>query len=178
MTYLSQRSPGRVGLGCALLVALVLQAAHADPAADAVATVRQFNEAIGARDMDTAMAALADGSVQLQLRAIHPGMSDSPPLTADLKKNWQLVGAILFPMTNAYTRELTVTKVIAEGDIATVWTETTTRTERKQGADTPTEQHFSEVYLLVRKPGGWKIAVVADNRQPDNVVIGPAEAQG
>jgi hypothetical protein len=32
---------------------------------------------------------------------------------------------------------------------------------------------FSEVYLLVKKSGQWRIAAVADNRQPDNVPVAP-----
>ena len=138
----------------------------------AVDAVRGFNAAIGARDMDAALAFLAEGSVALQLRAVHPGMSDNPPLTADLRKNWQMVAAILFPTTNAYVREVTVTNATADGEVATVWVDTTTRTDRKNESETMALK-FSEVYLLVKKSDGWKIAVVADNRQPDNIAVTP-----
>ncbi len=155
-----------LSITCGIPAAL---ADDADPAAD---VVRQFNAAIGARDMDAALATLAEGSVALQLRAVHPGMSDNPPLTAELKKNWQMVAAILFPTTNAYTREVTVTHATLVGDIATIWTDTITRTDRKNQAGAM-ELSFSEVYLLVKKADGWRIAVVADNRQPDNIAVTP-----
>ena len=116
------------------------------------------------------MAQLADGSVQIQLRPAHPGMSENPPLTADLHKNWQMVGAILFPVTNAYSRELTITSEQFEGELATVWADTVTRTDRKD-TDKPMVLTFSELYLLVKKAGEWKIAAVADNRQPDGIRI-------
>lgn len=143
---------------------------HADDAGDAAAVVEQFNSAITARDMETAMSTLADGSVQFQLRAVHPGMSDNPPLTADLATTWKTVAAILFPMSDAYERKATVTEVQAIGEVATVWANTTTHTERK-GRDEPMDLEFTEVYLLVKKVDGWKIAAVADNRQPDNIPV-------
>jgi len=135
--------------------------------------VLRFNEAVTARDMDTAMAQLADGSVQIQLRAAHPGMSSNPPLTADLHKNWEMVGAILFPTTDAYSRELTITSEQLDGDIATVWADTVTTTHRKNVAE-PMVLEFSELYLLVKKEGRWKIAACADNRQPDTIQVSAA----
>ena len=155
------------GLAIAILLAAV--PALADEQADtAAAIVTSFNAAITARDMDTAMGLLADGSVQFQLRPVHPGMSDNPPLTGDLAGTWKTVAAILFPMSEVYERTASVTQVTAIGEVATVWTETTTATRRKDQA-ARTERNFSEVYLLVKKPDGWKIAGVADNRPPDNV---------
>jgi ketosteroid isomerase-like protein len=158
----------------AILAAVALSfsasCAIADDAADAAATVEQFNAAVSARDMDKAMEALADGSVQFQLRAVHPGMSDNPPLTADLAGMWQTVAAILFPMSDAYERKVEIADVRAMGDVATVWTTTATHTVRKNKADSM-DLEFTEVYLLVKKPDGWKIAAIADNRQPDNIPV-------
>ena len=120
--------------------------------------------------METAMDTLAEGSVQFQLRAVHPGMSDNPPLTADLRTTWQTVGAILFPMSDVYERKATVTEALAIGEVATVWANTTTHTVRK-GKDEPMDLAFTEVYLLVLKPDGWKIAGIADNRMPDAIRV-------
>jgi len=144
--------------------------AHADDSANAAAVVERFNAAVTARDMNTAMGALAEGSVQFQLRAVHPGMSDTPPLTADLRGTWKAVAGILFPMSEAYKRTASVTQATAIGEVATVWTDTTTLTLRKDKTE-PMELNFSEVYLLVKKPDGWKIAGVADNRKPDNIRV-------
>jgi ketosteroid isomerase-like protein len=159
------------------LVALGLAIAFSSPATaedqlDPVATVKLFNSAVTARDMDTAMATLAEGSVQIQLRAVHPGMSDDPPLTGDLTKTWQMVAAIVFPMSEAYSRTVEITSSTEDGDVATVWANTTTRTDRKDKSE-PMVLQFSEVYLLVKKSGQWRIAAVADNRQPDNVPVAP-----
>jgi len=157
----------------ALVIATLLAGwpAFADEQADAAAAaVTAFNAAITARDMDTAMDLLAEGSVQFQLRPVHPGMSDNPPLTADLPGTWKTVAAILFPMSEVYERTASVTQATASGEVATVWTDTTTVTQRKDKAE-PMELNFSEVYLLVKKPNGWKIAGVADNRKPDNIRV-------
>jgi len=155
-----------------LAVLFVASPAHADHQSDAAAAavVEDFNTAITARDMDTALALLAEGSVQFQLRAVHPGMSDNPPLTADLRGIWKAVAGILFPMSETYQRTATVTQAQARGDVATVWADTTTRTVRKDKGE-PMELAFSEVYLLIKKPDGWKIAGMADNRMPDNIRV-------
>jgi hypothetical protein len=115
--------------------------AQADDSADAAAVVERFNTAVTARDMETAMDTLADGSVQFQLRAVHPGMSDTPPLTADLRGTWKAVAGILFPMSESYERNARITEAQALGEIATVWANTTTRTVRKnnQAARMPSQ---------------------------------------
>jgi ketosteroid isomerase-like protein len=156
-----------------LLISAPLSASDID-SNDAVAVVQEFNAAITARDIDTAVATLAEGSVLFQLRAVHPGMSDNPPLTADLRVTWQTVGKILFPMSDAYERVATITAVEADGDIATVWADTTTHTVRK-GKEEPMDLAFSEVYLLVRKQDSWKIAGIADNRKPDSIRVDGSE---
>lgn len=147
--------------------------ALADSAPDDV--VRTFNNAISTRDLDTALAQLADGGVVIQLRPPHPGMPADPPLTGDLVKTWQMVGAILFPSTQAYSRVATITEVTEKGDIATVWADTTTTTQRK-GVAEPMVLSFSEMYLLVKKNGTWKIAANADNRQPDTITVSDSAA--
>ena len=133
--------------------------------------VRAFNSAISERDIDSALAQLADGGVVIQLRPAHPGMPAEPPLTGDLLKTWQMVGAILFPSTDAYSRVPEITEVTEKGEIATVWADTVTTTHRKNVAE-PMVLKFSEMYLLVRKHGEWKIAANADNRAPDTITVG------
>jgi len=159
-----------------ILLALIIATAPASLAfsadQDPVAVVKKFNAAITARDIDTALSTLADGSVQLQLRAIHPGMSDNPPLTADLQKNWQMVAAIVFPTTEAYERTVSINSSVVDGDVATVWADAVTRTKRKNEPDAMVLR-FSEVYLLVNKTGAWQIAAIADNRKPDTIAVEP-----
>ena len=156
-------------LALTLLLGLAAPLAHAGEGPAEV--VQSFNAAVTERDMETAMEQLAEGGVVLQLRPAHPGMPENPPLTGDLVKTWQVVGAILFPVTDAYSRELEITAVTEHGEIATVWADTTTTTHRKD-VEEPMVLNFSEMYVLVKKNDAWKIAVIGDNRQPDNIVVG------
>jgi|GEM_PF-1395391 len=156
-----------------LLAALfVTFPAHADHQSDATAraVVEDFNTAITARDADSALALLAEGGVQFQLRALHPGMSDNPPLTADLNDTWKAVTGILFTISESYERVASISQAHVQGDIATVWAETKTRTVRKD-KKAPVVVTFSEVYLLIKRPDGWKIAAIADNRKPGNIRV-------
>lgn len=170
--------PSRIYLGTiipgAFLALLTALPTSADEAQDPAGVVRQFNAAITERDIDAALATLAEGSVQMQLRAVHPGMSENPPLTADLPTMWKTVAAVLFQISESYTRSADISESTADGEIATVWANTTTRTKRKD-KDEATERSFSEVYLLVKKDGSWKIAAMADNRSRDNVQIDSAQ---
>lgn len=155
----------------ALICALTLASADDSPHPAARAVV-QFNKAITDREMDTAMGLLADGGVQFQLHPAHPGMSENPPLTEDMAKMWTTVSAILFPTTDSYQRIVEVTNVSAEGELAVVWTQTKTVTQRKGKAE-PMELEFTEMYLLVNKnDGGWKIAGTATNRPVDTIPVG------
>jgi len=150
-----------------LLVTTSLFAADSQQAVTAV--VSDFNAAVTARDVDAIMATLAEGSVQIQLRPMHPGMPDNPRLTGDLRKNWQMVAAILFPASDAYERKATITDVVVNGDVATVWTDTRSHTQRT--GKEPLHRQFTEVYLLVKKDDRWQIATIADNRQPGNIRV-------
>ena len=139
------------------------------PAARAVV---EFNQAVTARDMDTAMGLLADGGVQFHLHPAHPGMSEDIPLTEDMATMWTTVSAILFPTTDSYERRIEVTDVTADGELAVVWTQTTTVTSRK-GVDKEMVLDFSEMYFLVNKNDtGWKIAGTATNRPVDEIPVG------
>ncbi len=170
MTYLT--GPDGRGLRyLAAFILLLMSPLWAQAGSGPADVVTAFNRAVSERDLDTALAQLADGGVALQLRPAHPGMPDNPPLTGDLVKTWQMVGAILFPSTEAYSRVPTITDVVEQGEIATVWADTVTTTQRKNVAK-PMVLEFSEVYLLVKKAGVWKIAMNADNRAPDEIVVG------
>lgn len=139
------------------------------PAAGAVV---DFNKAVTEREMETAMALLADGGVQFNLHPAHPGMAENPPLTEDAITMWQTVSAILFPTTETYERIVNVTDVKADGELAVVWTQTRTITYRK-GKTKPMQLDFTEMYFLVNKNNsGWKIAGTATNRPVDDIPVG------
>ena len=105
--------------------------------------------------------------------ALGEGVGDAPgaSLTADLKAHWSMIGPVLFTATKSYSRKAEILETHVDGDIATVWTRTTTVTERPDQAGRKTDQ-FVETYLLVRKDGQWKIGAVADNRRPNDVGLG------
>jgi hypothetical protein len=164
----------------AMLAALVLFVAPAPPGSaetddanhPAARTIIEFNKAVTARDMDTAMSLLAEGGVQFHLHPAHPGMSEDHPLTEDMPTMWTVVSAILFPTTDAYERKIKIADVYSDGELAVVWTETTTITHRKD-IDEPMVLNFSEMYFLVNKDNtGWLIAGTATNRPVDSIPVG------
>lgn len=136
-----------------------------------VEVVQAFNDAVNSRNVEAMADRLAKGGVQLTLRPAHPGMPAEMPLSSDIQGTWRTVGAVLFSTTESYRRSVKVTNSIENGDLATVWADATTTTVQKAGAD-PMILNFSELYMLVKKNGVWKIAVYADNRQPDTIEVG------
>ena len=134
------------------------------PVEGAPATVVEaFNQAVTRQDAEAALAHLADGGVQYQLRSSHADMGESTGLTADLNGQWTVVTSLLFQSLESYARTVEVTEESERGEIATVWT--TTRTESlEKGASSPSVLEFSEVYLLLEVDGTWKIAGMANNR--------------
>lgn len=132
--------------------------------------VTSFNRAVTDRDMDSLLAHFVDGGVQFNLRPSHGGLQTGP-LTSELHARWSMVGPVLFGATSAYTRDAEVVDVHAAGDVATVWVQVATRTVLASNGEESTEA-FTEVYLVVRTGDGWRIAGVADNRQPDDIGIG------
>ena len=163
---------------CALLLVLATQTAAAQQSQDlhpAAQAVVSFNQAVTDRNMDAAMALLADGSVQFHLHPAHPGMSEDHPLTEDMATMWTTVSAILFPTTDSYERRVDIDTVNADGELAVVWTQTKTVTHRKNKTE-PMVLEFSEMYFLVNKDdAGWKIAGTATNRPVDNIVVGQVQ---
>ncbi len=132
--------------------------------------VTSFNRAVTNRDMDSLLAHFVAGGVQFNLRPSHGGLQTGP-LTSELVARWSMVGPVLFSATSAYTRDAKVVDVHTAGDVATVWVDVATRTVMASNGESSTEK-FTEVYLLVRTGDGWRIAAVADNRQPDDIGIG------
>ena len=126
-------------------------------------TVRAFNAGISAKDRDAAVATLAEGGAQFTLRSQH---GDAPPdrLQSEISEYWTIIAPVLFASTSAYRREVEILDTRIDGDLATVWTHTRTRSTRL-GSTKPQVNTFSEVYLLIRTPDGWKIAAMADNRK-------------
>jgi ketosteroid isomerase-like protein len=164
----------------ALLSALILFAAWAprgsaetdDASHPAALMIIKFNEAITARDMDTAMSLLADGGVQFNLHPAHPGMPVDHPLTEDMPTMWKTVSPILFSTTDSYERTVRIDDVHTDGELAVVWTQTKTVTYRK-GKTEPMVLNFSEMYFLVNKDDtGWLIAGTATNRPVDTIPVG------
>ena len=143
-----------------------------DASHPAARIIIEFNESVTSRDMDTAMGLLAEGSIQYQIQPAHPGMPEDQPLTADMTAMWKTVAAILFPTTDSYERQVEITDVRVDGELATVWTQTKTITHRK-GKEEPMVLEFSEIYFLVNKNDtGWLIAGNASNRPIDEIPVG------
>ncbi len=145
-----------------MIAASVMAVAHADAALDAAQVVQSFNRAITQRDKDSAIAQLIDGGVQFTLRSLHDGV-DPDKLVTPILAHWSMVAPVLFASTTSYTREVEIMNVEAHGDVATVWTNTKTVSVRKD-QDVASTNEFTEVYLLVTTPDGWRIASIADNR--------------
>lgn len=144
----------------------------ADASHPAAQAIIQFNQSVTNRDMDTAIGLLAEGGVQYQIQPAHPGMPEDQPLTADMPSMWKTVAAILFPTTDSYERQVEITDVRVDGELATVWTQTKTITHRK-GKEEAMVLEFSEVYFLVNKNDtGWLIAGNASNRPIDDIPVG------
>ena len=159
-------------LASTALLTLGATTSVAGPADEAAAVVSAFNAAVSSRNLDKVTGYLAPGSVQFNLRPSHTGLGAQPPgLTTDLRAHWSMIGPVLFTATKAYTRKAEIVDTRADGDIATVWARITTETVR---ADKPgvSRDSFVELYMLVRKDGGWKIGAIADNRSPNDVGLG------
>jgi hypothetical protein len=161
-----------IALALAVFGTLQATADSRDALHPAARTIIEFNEAVTKQDMDTAMGLLAEGSVQYQIQPAHPGMPEDQPLTADLPTIWKTVAAIVFPTTDAYERQVEITDVRVDGELAVVWTQTKTITRRKDKEE-PMVLEFSEIYFLINKNDtGWLIAGNASNRPSDDIPVG------
>ncbi|MAF84608.1 MAG: hypothetical protein QGH93_06600 [Gammaproteobacteria bacterium] len=133
-------------------------------------TIIAFNAAFMAKDKEAAIATLAQGGAQFTLRSQH---EDAPPdsLQSEIAGYWTLIAPVLFASTSSYQREVEILAARADGDVATVWTNTRTTSTRLGSAEADLNA-FTEVYLLIKTPDGWKIAAIADNRQATKLAEG------
>jgi len=134
---------------------------------DPADTVRAFNESITAGDTETAVAQLAGGGVQFTLRSQHEGALPDK-LVTPIGAYWAMIIPVILASTSDYVRAVEVLSSESHGDVATVWTQTHTASQRL-GSDAADENDFTEAYLLVATSDGWKIAAIADNRQATNI---------
>lgn len=153
-----------------LFVTVPTRAADPGPAD----VVKAFNSAITERKLDAAIAHFASGAVQYTLRSAHAGVPTGAGVTSDLKTHWQTIGPVLIGATQSYRRVPEILDVRADGDLATVWVKISSETversgNRKQGS-------FSELYVLVRTAGGWRIGSMADNRGTSDLARAPVPA--
>lgn len=159
---------------CIALLACACLQTQAEPAATPApaAVVTAFCDAITSRDINKALALLAPGSVQFTLRPSHTGIGgQAPALTSDLRAHWSTVGPVLVSATRSYSRSAEILDSRIEGEIATVWARTRTRTVRSDAPNGRTDE-FTELYVLVLKEGKWLIGGVADTRRPNDVGLG------
>lgn len=141
--------------------------AQAGPGEDAAAVVVAFNQAITAGDQAAAIAQLAPGGVQYTLRALHEGINPDA-LVKPITEHWSMILPVIFASTENYSRGVEIVSSESHGDIATVWVRTESVSVRK-GKSEASENAFTEIYMLVNSPDGWKIAGIADNRQATKI---------
>ncbi len=149
-------------LGLVALCVGFMSAATAADRMSAEETVLSFNRAISAKDTDAMLSHLADGGAQFTLRSAHAG-TEPESLTVDIVSHWRTIGPVVFASTSAYERKAKILESRVDDEIATVWAQMTVRTT-PLGSDDSHERSFTEAYMLVSKPDGWKIAAIADNR--------------
>jgi ketosteroid isomerase-like protein len=157
----------------AILILCASALVHATNAVEPAPTevVKAFNEALTHRDLPAALLLFAPGAVKLTLHAAHAGMQTTPggSITSDLKAHWSQVGSLLFTVTTGYKRAATIIDSRVDGELATVWATISSETVERDGKAQP--EQFVELYLLVHKPEGWKIAASADNRNTDKIAV-------
>jgi len=153
-----QRTPIALLLSI-ILLSTTAQAADPGPAE----VVKAANAAITERKLDVALTHFAKGSVQYTLRSAHAGVSTGDGgITSDLKTHWSTIGPVVLSSTSAYRRVPKIVDTRIDGDLATVWTQTSSESVDRSGKAQRSD--FSELYLLVKTAEGWKIGAIADNR--------------
>jgi hypothetical protein len=157
-----------LALTCFLGVTSPATAAGPDPKQAAEAVVRAFNAAFAKKDIEGLAAQLVDGGVQFDLRPAHADQTAPRSLTQELRARWYGVTPILFAAAESYERKVEILDSRATADMATVWTRITTNM-RMPKSDQVTSNSFTEVYLLVHTPQGWKIGAMIDNRATDQI---------
>ena len=146
-----------------LLVTGLMSGADATEKADPQDTVLSFNSLLTDGDANAAVAKLAAGGAQFVLRSLHEGVNPET-LTADIVKHWSTIAPVVIASTSTYSRQVEIIDAEVHGDVATVWTQTSTEAVALN-SDQKKTNSFTEVYLLIATADGWKIAAIADNRQ-------------
>jgi ketosteroid isomerase-like protein len=131
--------------------------------------VKSFNASVTNRDTDAMVSHFAAGGVQFTLRPSHAGLAPAD-LTSELVAHWSLIAPVVFAATSAYIRQAEILDENVQGDVATVWARISTESTRA-GEEKSRAESFTEFYLLVSTPDGWKIAGMVDNRPPDDIGI-------
>ncbi|MCK6371772.1 MAG: nuclear transport factor 2 family protein [Gammaproteobacteria bacterium] len=160
-----------LGVGVTVLAGLVSTAWAADQSAkamDPIAVVQAFNDAFARKDIEGLTAQLIEGGVQFDLRPAHADQNAAQGLTEELKARWYGVTPILFAGTESYARKVKVIDSRSSSDMATVWATITTEM-RMPKSDKANSNSFTEVYLLVNTPDGWKIGAMMDDRATDRI---------
>ncbi len=163
-------TPSRFLFIAPVLLALAVPPVSAmdDAQQAAVDVVHAFNGAMSARDGERMLDQLVVEGVQFDLRPAHAGQG-AHEMAEPLRARWARITPALFNGTRAFTRQATILDVRASADIATVWATVASRMELlKPGA--PIDNAFTEVYLLVRTPSGWKIGAMVDDRGTDRLL--------
>lgn len=166
MYRLKSTMAGRM-IAILVLTAVLIPATHAAGNDSPKDTVLSFNSSITNNDPDTAIEQLAGGGVQFVLRSLHAGMAPES-LTTDIVQHWSTIVPVVLASTSSYLRRAEILNTEVNGDVATVWAKTTTESTAK-GSDKKKVSIFTEVYLLIHLPEGWKIAAIADNRQATKI---------
>ena len=134
-----------------------------------VNVVESFNASVTNRDLDAMVTHFMPGGVQFTLRPSHAGLA-SETLTTELTTHWPMVAPVLFAVTSAYIRQAEILEETVRGDVATAWARISTESTRT-GEQKSRAESFTEFYLLVSTPDGWKIAGIVDNRATDDIGI-------
>lgn len=159
------------GLALAWLLSASLPAPAADapdPKTAAESVVRAFNAAFARKDVEAVAAQLLEGGVQFDLRPAHADQAATQSLTQEIRERWYGVTPILFAAAESYVRNVEILDSRATTDMATVWAKITADM-RMPKSDKVTSNTFTEVYMLVHTPRGWKIGAMMDNRATDRL---------
>lgn len=145
-----------------------LAADGADAKKQAESVVRAFNAAFAKKDVEAVTAELLEGGVQFDLRPAHADQTAPQSLTQEIRERWYGVTPILFAAAESYSRKVEILDSRAAADMATVWARITTDM-RLPKSDKASRNVFTEVYLLVHTPKGWKIGAMIDDRATDRL---------
>ncbi len=135
------------------------------------AVIVTMNQAVTERNLEALLATMDDNALRLDLFPIHyqpkknataKDSDHSHPKTVDLKPRWTVVLPILGSL-KSYQRTANKIHVQVDGTLASAWVEVITKTLAKEGGQ-ESSNRFSEVVLLKKTEGQWKIVLSSNNR--------------